>query len=177
MNHRSMACAALSALLLVGGCSSDDASAPGAGPARKFAPDALPTTGAAIYIRQKQLDSTQLVLELVGRDLADAYGVAWRLRFDPAVLKLASAKPTSAWSQSHVHVVREPRAGLLVGVVGAKGKQSGLDAADTALAEITFTRSAPGGSRLDFVLERSAVVHSDGRHAPAVAWIGGSLAQ
>jgi hypothetical protein len=166
----------LLALVAASGCSSDDASAPQAGAARKFTPDALPSSGAVIYIRQKQLDSSQLVLELVGRDLADAYGVAWRLRYDPGVLKLGQVAPTSVWSDNQVHAGREPRAGLLVGVVGAKGKRSGVDASDTPLAVVTFTRTEPGATRIDFVVERSAVVRSDGLHAPDVTWVGGKLA-
>jgi hypothetical protein len=166
-------------LLLValgtGACSSDEPATPKPGPARQFSPDALPDSGAAIYLRQKQLEPDQLVLELVGRALPDTYGVAWRLRYDPSVLALAGSRPSSVWSSSHVHMAREPHPGLLVGVVGAKGNQSGVEATDTPLAELSFKRNAPGRCSVDFVIERSAVVHSDGRHAQNVSWIGGKL--
>jgi hypothetical protein len=105
---------------------------------------------------------------------ADAYGVAWRLRTIRR-LRLAQMDVAGVWSSNHVHVAREPRGGLLVAAVGAKGKQSGPDAQDTALAEIAFDRVSAGTSRVDFIAERSAVVHSDGRHAASVQWIGGAL--
>ncbi len=172
MMRRAFTC--ILATLVVCACSSDDASAPAATRARKFTTDSLPA-GAVVYVRQKQIDPGHLVLELVGRELPDAYGVAWRLRYDPAALRLAQMDVTDVWNANHVHVAREPRGGLLVAAVGAKGKQSGPDAQDTALAEITFDRLSAGTSRVDFIAERSAVVHSDGRHAAAVQWIGGAL--
>lgn len=144
-------------------------------PVRAFQSDALPS-GTVIYVRQKELANEQLVLEVASRNVSDLYGLAWRLRYDPEVLRATQMEPTAAFSAGNVHALREARPGLFVAAISEKGKKPGFSAPDTALAVIELSVLGDGETRVDFVTERSAVVRPDGTEVADVQWVGGELA-
>lgn len=156
------------------GCSSDDEPSKHPGGSRAFKTDALPT-GAAVYLRQQELRDGKLVIDLVGTHVADGYGVAFRLEYDPAVLSFALATPGGTWTPNHVYVAREARPGLLVGASSEKGTTAGHDWPDTVLGSISFDVRSKSSTRVDFVSARSGVVHADGSRDAAVTWVGGEL--
>jgi hypothetical protein len=156
-------------------CSSNED--PGGGdtsPVRAFQSDALPS-GTVIYVRQKEISADALVLEIASRNVSDLYGLAWRLRYDPAVVRAVQMEPTTFFGANNVHALREAEPGLFVAAVSEKGKKPGSAATDTALAVIDFELLAAKETRIDFVAERSTIVQSDGTHAAPVQWVGGAL--
>jgi hypothetical protein len=169
--HTLMLGAALSCALA---CSSNDESPGGSDPVRAFQNDEVPS-GTVIYVRQKELTANKLVLEVASRNVTDLYGIAWRLSYDPSVLRATEVEPTSVFAVDNVHALREAKPGLLVAATSARGRQAGIDAPDTALSVIDFDVLSAGKSRVDFIAERSAIVGSDGKRASGVAWVGGEL--
>jgi hypothetical protein len=172
MLSRILLCAWLSVTMA---CASDNEPASNPDPVRAFQNDELPS-GTVIYVRQKELTQSQLVLEVAARNVSDAYGLAWRLGYDPGVLSATQLEPIGAFGPGEIHAFSQPRAGLSLGAVSKKGTQAGIAAPDTTLATLTFDVLSPGKSRVDFVVERSAIVRADGSRTPAVQWIGGELA-
>lgn len=169
----------LLALLLASaalGCSADEDPPTPSAHGRSFRSDA-PPQGPLVHLRASELTDAQLVLELRARGVDDVYGVAWRLSYDPAVLRFAELDPAPSFGSpgARIYAAAEPRPGLMVGVVSAQGSVPGADGSNAAIATIGFDVRARGDARIDFVVERSAVVRSDGSHDASVRFVGGEL--
>lgn len=167
------------ALLLIA-CSSDDDGG-GSNPKPKpkpelvFESEAKPV-GTSLTLRQKSITSDTLVLELVGSSLTDLYGVAFRLRYDPATLVFAKLDGAPAWGGSTPLALGSAKTpGLLVGSVTQKGKASGVSGAEVVLGVLTFGFIQRQASAIDFVPDRGAFVAADGKRQPGVAFAGGDL--
>jgi hypothetical protein len=165
---RARALAAVVALLVVaaGGCADE----PGGPAGRRFVP-AGPIEPGAIHLRSDD----GLVYELVAADLDSLYGVAFRLRFDPAVLRFASFEASAAWPEARVALGEEATPGKLVGVIGARGPFAGLSGHENVIAHIRFEAGAKGTSELAFEPERSGVLTAAGQERRDVLFVGGTL--
>lgn len=139
-----------------------------------FVPDP-PGSDPAVFLRARGLLEDRLVVEVVGRSIASVYGVAFRLRYDPEVLALRSMVAGEPWSTSALSVASEPGPGLTVAAVTEKGPSGGFDANDSVLAVLEFELRSQTETPVEFVVESSAVVVSDGTRLSAVSWAGGRL--
>lgn len=158
-------------------CGSDGGDAGGSKPkgGLVFEPEATPA-GMAVTLRQKELGKDRLVLELVGHSLADLYGVAFRLSYDPATLAFEKLEASPAWPGSPPIALGSAKTpGLLVGTVTEKGKAAGVSGGEVVLGTLTFalTQQKPGA--IDFVADRSALVATSGKRVSSVGWAGGEL--
>lgn len=159
-------------------CGSDDG-AGGAKPAGglSFQAEATPA-GTSVTLRQKALTKDELVLELVGHSLAELYGVAFRLSYDPTALGFQKLEASPAWGGAPPIALGAAKTpGLLVGTVTAKGKSAGVSGSEVVLGTLTFAITAPKPGAVDFVAERSALVATDGKRVAGVGWAGGDLIQ
>ena len=159
-------------------CSSSDGKG-GGGPAvagrLQFVPDGAPST-PHVWLRAKSLTETQLVLELVANGVTDLYGVAFRLRYDPAVLAFDSLEASSLWgTPAPLSMGSQKTPGLLLGVVTQQGKAAGLAADEQVLATLTLRVLQQSESPVELVAERSAVVGSDGKAQAGMGFVGGAL--
>jgi len=160
-------------------CGSDSGGSGGSKPKGSFVfePASKPA-GTAVTLRQKELGKDRLVLELVGHSLADLYGVAFRLSYDPATLAFEKLEASPAWPGSPPIALGSAKTpGLLVGTVTEKGKAAGLSGGEVVIGTLTFalTRAKPGP--IDFVADRSALVATSGKRVSGVGWAGGALVQ
>ncbi|MBK7580477.1 MAG: hypothetical protein IPI67_09760 [Myxococcales bacterium] len=163
-------------------CSSDDGGGGSAKPKPKetfvFEPAATPA-GTSVTLRQKELTSERLVLELVGHSVSELYGVAFRLSYDSSVLGFDKLEASSVWSGSPpvtLGVVKTP--GVLVATVTEKGKAAGVAGSEVVLGQLSFNFVAgQKPASLEFRANRSAVVGTDGRELAKVGWAGGALVQ
>ena len=157
------------------GCSSNDAAAGGAkpSPAGGFVADA-PGSGRAVLLTASKVVGKQLTLELRGRELSSLSGVAYRLSYDPAVLRFTAQQASGAFGApgASVAATKEARPGLLVGALGVKGSGS-IDAPATALGELEFEIVGAGQTRIDFVVSRSAALNPQGEPLASVTLLGG----
>src|SRR5690349_8517289 len=90
-----------------------------------------PTTsseGATVYLRRAQTGGDKLVLEVVAKGAPDLYGAAFRLGYDPEMLALGDAGPSSAWPAGALLLSKEATKGQLLFAYTAKGKVKGFDA-------------------------------------------------
>lgn len=160
-------------------CGSDGGGSGGSKPKGSFVfePAAKPA-GTAVTLRQKELGKDRLVLELVGHSLADLYGVAFRLSYDPATLAFEKLEASPAWPGSPPIALGSAKTpGLLVGTVTEKGKAAGLSGGEVVLGTLTFALTQQKPGPIDFVADRSALVATSGKRVSSVGWAGGALVQ
>lgn len=165
-------------MMLAGACSSSDGKG-GGGPAAtaglQFVPDDAPST-PHVWLRAKSLTETKLVLEVVGNGVTDLYGVAFRLRYDPAVLAFDSLEASSLWgTPAPLSMGSQKTPGLLLGVVTQQGKAAGLAADDQVLATVALSVLQQTESPVELVAQRSAVVGADGKARAEMSFVGGAL--
>ncbi|MFO0565520.1 MAG: cohesin domain-containing protein [Polyangiaceae bacterium] len=165
---------ALSALA----CSSDSEDSGGKPTPKRtlvFRSDARPA-GSSVTLRQKELGSGRLVLELVGNSVDALYGVAFRLRYDPKVLGFEKVEASPHWGASPpLALASEKTPGLVVLTLTEKGKSAGVSGSEVVLGTLAFQLKVEQASAIDVVVERSGAVGADGRARPAVGWAGGDL--
>jgi hypothetical protein len=161
------------------GCGSDDEGGGKAKskpkPALVFEAEPAPS-GASVTLRQKELSANRLVLELVGHDATEVYGVAIRLRYDPVVLVFEGLTASPAWAGAPPIALGAAKTpGLLVGALSEKGKAAGVSGKEVVFGTITFALASPAPTKLELLSGRSALVGTDGRAQPNVGWAGGAL--
>ena len=136
-----------------------------------------PTSGARVSLRAVEVTQKKLVLEVVGDELDNVYGVAFRLKLDTAIVELEKMEAGSVWTKSSGAISRaklgNPK--TLVGVLTQKGAQPGFEAKGTVLATLRFNRKSSTGLSLNFSQVHSAVVAADGRPIDGVRFAGGKL--
>ena len=141
-----------------------------------------PASTPAVSLRVVQPSRTELRVQVVARDVRDLYGIAYRITFDPAVLRFVSQAPAedywpaaSARLDSAVVPVAAP--GQLVAAITRRGDVPGVDTgAEQVLAELVFQRTEPErASPLGFVAARSACFDASGTPLPDVSFVGGQL--
>ncbi len=141
-----------------------------------------PASAPAVSLRLVRQTRTELRVQVVASDVPDLYGIAYRIRFDPAVLSFVSHAPAedywpaaSARLDSAVVPVAAP--GQLVAAITRRGDVPGEDTGtEQVLAELVFRRTEPGqSSPLGFVTARSACFDAAGTPIPDVSFVGGQL--
>jgi hypothetical protein len=163
---------ALGGVLAIG-CSDEDDPPKGG---LVFRPDAA-ENGATLSLRASSLQDGRAVFTLVGAELDDIYGLAFRLAYDAQGLHFRELVGGSGWGAApDLRVLgRESRPGLLVAALTRVGKQPGVGGRDAALAEISFELAERKPSRLDFVAPYSRVFAAkDGRKISA-RFVGGAI--
>ncbi len=162
------------AVLSLVGCSSDDDAPSKPKSALSFAADAA-VKGPAVSLRAKSVSDTRVVLELVAQDLTALYGLAYRLEYDPAVLRFAEQQRGPGFGAlSTLEAAKEPRPGLMLGAVSGKGAQKAVAASGVVLAEVSFDVVKVGATRVDFVAGRNGVLDAAGK-ATGAGFSGGAL--
>lgn len=134
-------------------------------------PDA---TGASVSMRQKELTTGHLVVELVGHSLPDVYGVAFRLKYDPAILGLEKVEAGSVWAGAPITLGSEKVPGVLTGVVSKQGAVGGIAGSDQVLATVSLSLKQKAATSIEFVPQRNHVVDAAGKSASS-AFTGGAL--
>jgi hypothetical protein len=178
--------ALLALLSIAGGCGDDDEqAAPPAPPASygSFTSDAEPgdaqLSGPSVTLRATRIEAERIELEVVGHQLDEVYGLAFRLETSSQGLSLESfAKADGFWSSvdsGALSASKQARPGLSVYGVSARGAVAGAPADDRVLATIVLAREPGTDSGIGFVEARSAVVAATGSALPGVSWIGGQL--
>ena len=167
-------------VLLVAACSSDDGGGTKAKPKVKTEivfEAAAPAGGASISLRAKELTSEHLVLELVGKNITDLYGLAFRMTYDPAVLEPTAITASTAWQGQTTALANAKNPGLWVAVITRQGKVKGIAAQDTVLGTLTLAIKQMKPTTLAFKLDRSRLVDSGGSSPSAVDWVAGALVE
>jgi hypothetical protein len=134
-------------------------------------PDA---SGASVSMRQKELTNGHLVVELVGHSLPDVYGVAFRLKYDPAVLGLEKVEAGSIWAGAPIALGSEKVPGVLAGVVSKQGAVPGIAGTDQVLATVSLAVKQKAATSIEFVANRNHVVDASGKSASS-SFTGGAL--
>ena len=142
-------------------------------PAPGFSADAT-EAGGSVSLRAVSVTAEHLVVEVVARDVRPLYGVAFRLSYDPAVLRFASTLRGPSWPEGSVELAKEAAPGLLVSTVSAKGDIKGLDEPEAIVSTLTFDRLARTETKLGFVTTRSTAFTTGGAAARA-RFTGGTL--
>jgi hypothetical protein len=156
-------------------CSSDDEGGTSKTPPGKvfgFVPTAT-ASGPAVSLRQKELTDTHLVLELVGHQLPDVYGIAYRLNYTTAALTFEKQDAGTIFS-SPLSLANEKTPGLVAGVVTQKGPSTGANGSDKVLATLSFVIVKQEAASIEFVANRSSVVDTAGA-VDSASWTGGTL--
>lgn len=154
---------------------SDDTGNTNPGGDKKLVFHATPdAAGASVSMRQKELTEGHLVVELVGHALPDVYGVAFRLKYDPAVLGLEKVEAGSVWAGAPIALGSEKVPGVLAGVVSKQGAVAGLAGSDQVLATVSLTLKKKAATTLEFVASRNHVVDAAGKSASS-SFTGGAL--
>ena len=167
----SMLCSLCSLFAL--GCDDDETTAPSK--TLRFESDDVPV-GSVVFLRAASLSHQQLSLQVVGQELNDVYGLAFRLEYSGQVLSFDAMTAGEGWNgQTTLPVAREVSAGLLVGAVTQRGDTPGVAVDDAALAQLELPVSKVAGTEIQFVEGRSAVVTGDGDEVDAVSFTGGRL--
>jgi hypothetical protein len=169
---------ALVSLVALAGCSSKSDDTENTNPSgdKKLVFHATPeATGASISLRQKELTNGHLVVELVGHALPDVYGVAFRLKYDPAVLGLEKVEAGSVWAGAPIALGTEKVPGVLAGVVSKQGAVAGIAGSDQVLATVSLTLKQKAATGIEFIPHRNHVVDAAGKSASST-FTGGALA-
>jgi hypothetical protein len=128
-----------------------------------FRHDAVPA-GPSLSLRAGLTSGTELELDIVGRGIADLYGVALRMTYDPHVLRFDQVERGSAFEglPDVLVVAREARPGLLLVAVTRQGAQTGMTADDVSLAQVDLRVESLAASRVDLVASRAFALAGDG---------------
>jgi len=135
----------------------------------------VPTVILGVPAESDTLVGEELVLEIRVKRVTDLYGLAFRIQYDPDVLRFQEMNFTSLWKEKAVGAAREPLPGLLVGAVTLTGEAEGLQAEDATAAVLRFEVLSKLESALSFVQGRSILMASDGIYNTGVDWAGGEL--
>lgn len=119
-------------------------------------------SGPRLVLGNAQLTDQQLVVEVVGHELSNIYGLSFRVTWDPAVLNLQSAEKLPGFSASGLEKFQPSGSGLLLVALGQVGTSSTVVALDnTAIARMTFTRTTSADTELwlrrGFVMDHDAI--------------------
>lgn len=168
-----LAPALLALALGAAGCDSPPANeAPPPGPIA-FAADPA-GAGPAIVLRSKP-NATQLVVEVVSREIPSIHGIAFRLTWDPALLTFSGATAANVWTKDAVMLAKEGTPGQLAVAWTEKGESGGIASGDeTILGTLTFDVPGKAGAAITFRPERSRVVDAKGMTVQA-RWVGGNV--
>jgi hypothetical protein len=131
-------------------------------------------SGPRITLTPSRHDAQTLALNVEGSELSNVYGVAFRVRFDPAVLRFQRWVPAADFSKEIISVARANQHGVLVGAVTGKGTFPGLNLEKRTLGTIELALLTTAPTAIDFVADRSEVIQVDGSRA-TVQWRGGAI--
>lgn len=165
-----LVCALAGLTSTLAACGSDDAPA---GPA-VLSPEPAAGAGSGIYLKGRA-DGDKLAVDVFVRGAPDVHGVALRLTYAPAVLKLADATPAPAWPAGSVALAKEGVPGETAVTWAAKGTAAGLAAQEeTLLGTLRFEVKGRAETPLAFRTERSRVIDSKGATV-ALEYHGGKI--
>jgi hypothetical protein len=139
------------------GCSADRAGQPA------FRHDAA-APGPSLSLRAGATSRTALELEVIGHGIADVYGIALRMSYDPQVFRFEKVERGSVFDglADVVVVAREARPGLLLVAVTRQGAQAGTTADDVELAKVDLRIESLAPSRVELVASRASALAADG---------------
>jgi hypothetical protein len=157
-------------LAVLGGSGCNDDAVEGG---RGFVPDA--GTGAGISLEPSGNDDGDLTLDVVATDVPDLYGLAFRIHYDAAVLRHRGFEAGSDWPAARIGQAREPAAGELWAVVGAKGSFEGLPGGRRVAARFSWDRLTDAPTDVQFVPGRVRALGAAGSPIAELRWRGGRL--
>lgn len=119
-----------------------------------------PTEGPALVLAGEASDA-ELELEVSTQHVAELYGAAFRVHYDPGALRYAGLKPGVAFAPARGHVAlgRVARPGVVVATVTQTGDAPAV--AGGKLATLRFDRVGAAPTRV--ALERAALLTAEGR--------------
>lgn len=125
---------------------------------------APPASGPSLSLRAAALDDRRLLVDVMGHELDDLYGVAFRVAFDARVLRFSQIGSGAAFAYAPelVLAAREARPGLVVAALTRQGRQPGVSARGTPIATLSFDIALRGASRVALVQSRASALASDG---------------
>ncbi len=164
--------------MLLAECIACSQATPSSGPTEadsvSFTP-ASPAGGPSVYLRGRA-EGAQVIVEVMGRDLRDVHGVAFRVLYDPEALSFVDATSSSKWSRKSVALAKAGTGGQLAVTWSEMGAVTGVDAlSETTLGTLRFDVHGAHSSAIAFREDRSTVLDTRGT-AIAVTWRGGSVA-
>ena len=124
-------------------------------------------------------DGDRLTVDVVsgGGFSDDAYGLAFKLAYDPAVIGFDSAEDGDALASSGVELIamaHQRDAGELVFGISRSDTFAGVELeAGAAIARLVFEAQEPGETAMTFVEERSRLAGDRLEPIDVAAWIGG----
>jgi len=139
----------------------------------EYIPGETPATG--VYLRLITLDDQSLTLEIVGNEITNLYGLAFRLYYDPDVLDFTEMTPSAAWPANAISIARKNSTGTLTAAITNRGPATGLDFTDQVIATLSFTLRNETNSCINFSDLRCALVDTTGTEIPDQTWTGGRL--
>lgn len=155
------------------GCSSSSSGDGAPGPLA-FSADPASNAAAEVYL-EGRTEGDRVIVDVVAKGVKDVHGTAFRLKWDPEALALASATPSQTWSKQAVLLSTEALPGMLAIAWAEKGDGSGHDATEPlVLGTITFDAKGRKGTPVSFRTERSAIVDHEGK-TQSVSWRAGSV--
>lgn len=155
------------------GCSSSPTGETPPGPLA-FNADPAPNEGGEVFL-QGRTEGDRVIVDVVAKGVKDVHGTAFRVKWDPEALSLASATPSDAWSKQAVLLSKEALPGTLAVAWAETGEGEGHDATEPlVLGTLTFDAKGRKGSAVAFRTERSAVVDHEGKTL-TVSWRAGNV--
>ncbi len=155
-------------IVLVSACGGSEEKKP-----LEYIPDDPPDAG--VFLRLAALDEQSLTLEVAGKGIIDLYGLAFRLRYDPAVLAFTEMTPAADWPAEAISISHETQTGILVAAITSRGPATGLNFSDQVLAALRFKLLAKQATCIDFLENNCALVNTDESLIPDHTWSGGRL--
>lgn len=133
-----------------------------------------PEDEAATVALDTRFDGDHIVIDVLAHGVPDVHGIAFRVSFDPSVMRFASSLTSSTWSKQAMALAKEGTAGELAVLWTEQGELAFVDATPRmVLGTLVFDRldkSRPlTGKAFRFRPERSRVMDRKG-NSVRVAW-------
>lgn len=151
-----------------------------------FSPESATVDGAAISLSVEPIGPSSVRVKASAVKLDDVFGIAFRLRYDPAVLTFAGGKTNPVLDDAvakGIAALAEAEPGRLVygqarffkaGSNGYNPEVTGVAVDDQVLVALDFDVAAEGETALTFELAGRDVRNSQ-FEAIAVTWVAGSV--
>jgi hypothetical protein len=138
--------------------------------------EAVPGGGEPVLaLRLRSLTATRLELEIASQGFTEVAGLAFRLSYLPASLRLVSVAAGDGWPTSALVHGTEPTPGLTVGAVSLRGPTSTAQPGDRVLAVVTLDVLGTGVTPITLVPGKNGVAQSDGSWVRGVGLRSGQL--